>query len=421
LDDLALHHSTRVLVLLVVAGFGLRLLLRLPAGESSFLDNGYTFYTDIARTFLEGHGFCGSPGEWCAGRMPIYPLLISPLLAAGWVFPGLIVVQAAIGGGMTWIAWRLGLELFDTRTGLLAAGMTAFSPYAMVHDTALQETVLLNALLALGVALLLQASRSSSGRLFAAAGLALALAVLTSARVGLVLPVALAWTAVGTGRTWKRCVRDAVLLALPIALLVGGWMIRNWTFADAPALSTETGESLWYANNPWTFSHFPHESIDLSASESLEHLTQQQASARETIDGKDEAAVSRLMTTWAFDYVRTHPVDTIVGSVYKVWVVVSAQLSPSRGRLTQTGYLALYGTIHFLALIGLWRFRANWRRQALVWLVLWSFLLTTAVFWAHTSHKSVIDIFLFVYAGGVLSWWLRGPATRGDSLLRVFE
>ena len=36
-----------------------------------------------------------------------------------------------------------------------------------------------------------------------------------------------------------------------------------------------------------------------------------------------------------------------------------------------------------------------------------AFAATTAVYWAHTSHKSVIDALLFVYAAGALAAWPR--------------
>ncbi|MBF8292581.1 MAG: hypothetical protein HW392_1408, partial [Steroidobacteraceae bacterium] len=305
-----------MLGLLVAAAFGLRLMIRLPRGESSFLENGYTFYLGLSTTFLRGGGFCSAPGEGCASRMPVYPLLISPFLSSGWIYPGLVVLQAAIGTAMVWVAWKLGLELFNARTGLLAAGMTAFSPYAVVHDTALQETVLVNAFLALGVALLIWASRVSSGRLFAAGGATLALAVLTSARIGFVLPIAIAWTTLCAGRSWKRRVRDAVLVALPIAVLVGGWMVRNWSLTGAPVLTTEAGSNLWFANSPWTFSHFPRGSIDRSSVEAIEHLTAQQVTALETA-GSNEIAVSRLWATWAFEYVKTHPIETMQRALEK--------------------------------------------------------------------------------------------------------
>src|SRR4249920_3082028 len=97
-------------------------------GEADFLENGYSFYLRMARTFLDGHGLCPAPGLQCAARVPGYPLLLAPFEAAGWVYPGLVLVQAALGTGTAWFAWAIGRQLFDARAGLIAAGLTAFNP-----------------------------------------------------------------------------------------------------------------------------------------------------------------------------------------------------------------------------------------------------------------------------------------------------
>lgn len=412
LQDRPSSHSSRtILVVLLTIAFGLRLLVRLPRDESSFLEDGYTFYLDMARTFLDGSGFCWEPAYRCADRMPVYPLLISPFLSSGWMYPGLAIVQAAVGASMVWLAWRLGLELFNARAGLLAAAMAALGPYAVVHDTALQDTVVVNVLIALGVAVLLSAARTSSLGLFVSAGATFALAVLTSARIGFVVPIAVAWTALCAGRSWDKRLRHAGFLVLPIAVLVGGWMVRNWQITGWPVLSTQAGTDLWAANSPWTFAHFPRRSIDLSMVEAMTHLTPRQAVALDSA-GSDEVAASRLMALWAVEHMKAHPLETLFGGARKVWVVVSAQLSPARGSLAQTGYTIVYGTLHLLALAGLWQARANWRPQALVLAIVLSFLAMTAVYWAHTSHKSVLDIFLFVYAGAALSHFV---ARRTDT------
>ena len=82
----------------------------------------------------------------------------------------------------------------------------------------------------------------------------------------------------------------------------------------------------------------------------------------------------------------------------KLWVVAAAELSPARGPIAQLGYLLLFLHVHVLAVVGCWRSRSDWRVHSVVWLVIASFAATTAIFWAHTSHKSYLDPVLFVYA-----------------------
>ncbi len=58
----------------------------------------------------------------------------------------------------------------------------------------------------------------------------------------------------------------------------------------------------------------------------------------------------------------------------------------------------MFVPIHLLAIAGLWRHRENWATHSLAVAILVAFGITTAVFWAHTSHKSCLDVLLFVYA-----------------------
>jgi len=394
----------RILLLLAGIGFGLRLVLRLSRGEADFLQNGYTFNLSVAQSVLDGNGFCWMSGGSCAARMPVYPLLIGPFLWSGSTYPGLVVLEAAAGAAMVWVAWRLGVELFDARAGLLAAAMAALSPYALVHDTALQDTVIVNLLVGLGVALLLRARRTSSGALFFAGGVVVSLAVLTSARIAYVLPIAWIWTAVCCGDSWARRLQYAPLVGCPILVLVGGWMVRNSRLIGSPVLSTQAGTDLWAANNPWTFDHIPRESIDRSMADALSRLSPEQQAALDAARS-NELASSRVFAEWAFDYMKTHRAETLAGNLRKMWVVVSAELSPARGRLTQAGYAVLYGTVHLLAIVALWRSRSDPARHSMIWAFLFAFSATTAIYWAHTSHKSVIDVFLFVYAAGALTQW----------------
>jgi hypothetical protein len=92
-----------------------------------------------------------------------------------------------------------------------------------------------------------------------------------------------------------------------------------------------------------------------------------------------------------------------VNAARKLWVPLSGQLSPARGSLIQLGYTILFGPINALVAVALWRHSRPFATHALFVCLLGSFLLTTAIFWAHTSHKSFLDVFLFVYAAGAFT------------------
>ncbi len=388
-------------IVLVVAGFAVRAAVRLARGETDFMEHGYGFYVGIAQSWLAGAGLCAGAGD-CAMRAPLYPLFIAPVVATGWLYPGISLIQAAIGAATVWLAWRLARLWFGERAGVLAAALAALSPYAVVHDTALGDTALVNCLVLLGVLLLVVGSRAGRSSLSALSGgaVAFALAMLTTARVVFLLPAAAVWiTVIATGRpdAWRRI----AAVCAPLALLVGCWVLRNALVVGAPVLTTETGISLWVANSPVLMEYFPRVSIDRVTVASTALLsTDQQA---ELAAARDEVARNRVFTRWGLAYMVERPWATARRMLRKVTVVAWAELSPARGPLVQAGYTAVYGTVQLLAAIGLWQTRRAWREHALVWLVLLGVLAVTAVFWAHTSHRSVVDAILFVYAAGVVS------------------
>lgn len=394
-------RATRWLWVAIIIGVAARAGIRFAGGEDAFLTNGYTFYLTIANSFLAGDGFCYAAGESCAIRVPVYPMFLAGFIRADLLYPGVVIAQSIMGGAIVWMAWRMGTEVFTPRAGLLAAVATALNPYAVIHDTALQETVLLNLCVAWSLVLLLRARRTGSGGLWFAAGLALALAVLTSARVAVFIPFVIVWALAGGGVNSRDRSRAAIVVALPIVLLVGAWTMRNWRMVGAPVLTTEAGESLYFGNSPLTFTHFPAESVDLTAEE-FDRLPPEISQAVERLEGQDVAR-DNLFRQMALDYIAAHPGSVAWGSLRKLWVVASAQLSPARGPVVQWAYRIVYLPMHILTLVGLWHARKNWRVHMPIWGLAIAFATTTAVFWAHTSHTSYLDPILFVYAAaGVL-------------------
>jgi dolichyl-phosphate-mannose-protein mannosyltransferase len=387
------------------AAFVARLLARhLVAGSNS---GGYYIFFMIARTFAHGGGFCEAPGRACAVRVPGYPLFLSWFMRPDGPGPGVVVAQAALGAALVWITWRIALELFDRSTGLVAAAGVAFSPYAVIHDTALQDTVLFDALLACGILMLLTLERTGRARWALAGGAALGAAVLVTARLALIVPVVLIWACWRAGQSWRRRATHATLIALPMIGLIGGWLVRNDRVVGAPVLTTVAGESLWTANNAVTLNRFPAASIDLTKHDAYAALTADERQALARLGG-NEVAVDRLLETWGYAFIAGHPVRTAEYALVKVAVPLLAYLSPARRPLVQALFAAAYLPVHVMAAVAFWRCRAAWSSHILPAAVVAAFIATTAAFWAHTSHAVCLDPLWFVYAASVVT---RAPST----------
>ena len=389
------------LAAIVALAFLLRLISGLVRG-SGFVDDGYSFYAEIARTFWDGNGLCYAPNDGCAVRVPLYPVLVAPFIAAGVAYPWLIILKALVGALQPLIAYGLGSALFNRRVAFVAAIGAAINPYAVWHGPSFQDTVIFNALIASAVLLLIHARRRDDPATSLTAGLCLALAMLTTARLILFVPVALAWMmAARRGSGLRARVLQTACVALPVVLLVGGWVARNARVVGAPVLTTEFGLSLWLANHPVTLAFLPDRSIDLATPVAWALLTHSER--RAVLELSDSAvAEDRYFARLAIDNVAHDPWRVAAGAFRKVVYSFNGWLSPARGWPLQLAYLAIFAPLNALGLVGLWQRRRAGPEHLLVLLLFVTFTVTTAIFWAHTSHRSFLHVFLIVYAASVV-------------------
>ena len=389
-------RSRRRLVAIVGFAFLLRFAVALVRGPD-FIEQGYSFYASIAHTFLSGGGFCDAPGDGCAIRMPLYPLLVAPFLAAGVEYPWLVLFQAAIGAAIPALLFATAVQLFDRRVGLLAALVAAVSPYAVVHDAAFQETVVLNALVLLAALLLIRATAARRLGLAVAAGVALSLAVLTTARIAPLVGLAILWTVFGEGLPDRSRRRLAVAVAAPVLVLVGLWVARNCVVVGAPVLTTESGLSLWIAHNESTMAIYPNRSIDQVEAAAWPDV---EPAIRDRIEAAagDPVRQDRAYAALAWSYVRDHPGRVAADALYRAAHSFSGLLSPGHDWPVQATYLAFALPLNVLAIIGLLRAIRADRTHLLMLLVFASVAITAAVFWAHTSHQSYLHPFTILYA-----------------------
>jgi 4-amino-4-deoxy-L-arabinose transferase-like glycosyltransferase len=170
----------------------------------------------------------------------------------------------AIGAGTVWCAALIARDMFGNSAAIIAALITAFYPYYVVHDTALQETGLYT-FLTLAVLLLMRVRRNGSVSRAVCAGLTLGASVPTRANLAPFTVLAPLWLIVrpeSNAVLWQRRTLTYLLCAGTIALMVSPWLVRSYRLTGSPTLSTESGFFLWLGNNSLTFSKYPNESVD---------------------------------------------------------------------------------------------------------------------------------------------------------------
>jgi 4-amino-4-deoxy-L-arabinose transferase-like glycosyltransferase len=403
----AANRSLINLSIIVFFAFAIRLAVRLHKGADDFVDVGYTTIFQTAREVAAGNY------TNLAVRPPVYPALLALITGLGGGFFTIAVIQSAIGAGTVVFVFLIGRALFGQRSALIAAILTALYPYYFYHDTSLQETSLVALLSTASVYLLLRARTGGRIWLWLVTGLVLGVNVLTRTTMLPFSVCAVVWIAiVGEGLAAKKLLRAGVIL-LALCLPVGGWMARNDIVLGRPVLSTESGKQFWMAHNPYTFSRYPAQSIDRSEAVAFRAFTPlekaQLQHLRNPLDRSDWLKQRGLA------YVRAHPGATLVGAVRKVTTGFSLIFSPWGGWGTELAYLLSYGPILLLGLVGAWLTRRAWREHAIIYLQVFGFTGVTADYWAHTSHRVYLDVFLMLYAAFVID----RAAASGGSLANV--
>jgi 4-amino-4-deoxy-L-arabinose transferase-like glycosyltransferase len=392
----------RKLLWIVLLAFALRVAVRWYSGAEEFWRGGYTFYFALAQNIASGNGIALVEGHPTTLRVPLYPLFLAAVTLGHKVFPPVLLAQSLIGAGTVLCAALIAGETFGSAVVLPAAAITAIYPYYVVHDTALQETSLFTFLTALGVLLLLRTRRSGSGVAAACAGLILGAAVLTRASLAPFAAFAPLWLALpsqsGPG-LWRQRFWSAVLCAGVLALTVSPWLVRSYRLTGTAALDMETGYHLWLSNNPYTFSHYPSESMDRSRdTPALGPDENAQINAR----GINEAAVDRWFFQKGLDYIRSHPWLSFGNGFRKIGAAFGWLPSPRRGFWPNLVHALSYGSVMTLGLWSMWAGRGHWRDHLIYYALFVSFGAVTAVFFGHTSHRSYLDLYWIVFAAAAL-------------------
>ena len=415
-------HQRVILIVLVAAAFLARLGVRMFFGEEYFWENGYYFYYVLAENVVSGRGFCFGTGFDCAPITPLYPLFLAVTALVGKNYLLIIVPQALMGAGTALCAFLIGRHIFDSATGMLACAITAFYPYYVMHDTALQETGMVTFGTALSVWLVLRASRLDRRASWFVAGLAFGAIALVRAAMVPAIGVTLLWTSVwgGQGNVWKRLQRCLILL-LAVTVLVGPWLIRNYLVTGSPVFTTEIGAMLWRSNNPETFSSYPAASMDKSTD--WEKVTPADRTEFESLPS--DIAKSNWLTHRALQFIWENPWLVLQGAFRKLEAAFSWRLNPHREFLPQAAYAIGYVPVAVLGIVGM--FLARRRREViLIGMLYLAFIGVTAVFYAHTSHRTYLDVYWIVLAAYVLvrthlmwvCWNTKQPLTSPAILAR---
>lgn len=374
----------------------------------------YVDFWQIAQSVAHGGGlYVSTRGEFAARyaayRPPLYPLLLALTIGDSSRI-AIITLQAAFGAGTVLLAFLIARELSDELGGLLAAAATAVYPYYVWHDTVLQETSLFTLLVAASAYTLLTTNKTASMRRTAIGGVLVGLAILTRSTILPFVGLVAVWLAFvphqrepGARRRPHFGLAAAFLGA--VLVTVSPWLVRNTIVLGWPVINSQSDRFLWIGNNALTFSYYPTGHIDQSRDAGYAAFDPAEKSELKALLG-DELGEAAWFRRKGLAYIRQHPIEVLRGAAIKLVTAFSPVLSPVRGAFEQSVYFLSYFPILSLGGWGLVRFRRRWNDVFVLYALFASFVVGTAIFWAHTGHRTYLDVYLIVLAACVARPWL---------------
>lgn len=384
---------------LSLLAFALRIVARLSQGIGDFWVNGYTLYFDLAQSIAKGKGF-SVDGIPTAFRVPLYPILLAGLTLGHKVFWPIVIAQSTIGAGTTICAALLAREMFckavASKAAIVAAAITAVYPYYVVHDTAMQETSLFTLITLMAVTVTWRIAQSGTLWLAALCGFLLGLDVLTRAPVAPFAMFVPAWL------IWRKRSIPALICAFCLVLTVSPWLCRCYKLTGHLLLTTEQGYELWNGNNDILFQYFPAQSVDESIHAHLRALSAQDKHELQQLSA-NEAVEDNWFRQRGLAYIRAHPMLTAINGLRKVAIAFDWMPTPRGSPVRALLHFFSYSPVMLLGLWGMWRRRSHWREDSLIYALFVTFALVTAVFFAHTNHRSYLDVYWIMFAAGFLA------------------
>jgi 4-amino-4-deoxy-L-arabinose transferase-like glycosyltransferase len=373
-------------------------------------------YHVLATSMVEGRGMASASGPTSL-RPPVYPALVAGL----WSVSGsrslqvVRVFQDLLGLATAVLVYWIGRRLYDNRTALVAAGITAFYPALVLANSLFLTETVFTFLLTAFVAALIALLQRPRPAVAVSAGLLLGLAALTRSIVWplpLVLVPFLAWIAPATFP--RRLMCCALLLAAYAAVLLP-WAVRNTRLQGVPVVvDTMGGMNLRMGNYEFT----PHDRIWDAVSQRgpqswIVGIPPHPPGRGEWTEGEKE----RWARQQALAFMVAHPSLTIWRAVIKFsdfWALDRDYMAAiQRGMYHPPVWAAVVATAAMtaafplvigLAIVGIClRPPADWRSHLLlILLVLFVTALHSVVF-GHPRYRLPLTPILAVYAGAAVS------------------
>lgn len=380
-------------------------------------------YHNLALRVLDGHAFTFAEpwwpltgaGEPTAHWSYLYTFYLAGVYALFGPHPlAARLIQALLVGLLQPLfAYFLGRRIFDERSGLAAAALTAGYAYFLYYSGVLMTEALYITVILGALYLALRLAEAESGRELKwalALGLLLGVVILLRQLFMLFVPFLFLWLWWVRYRERGRVPLAATLSAgLVIAAMILPFTLYNYTRFDRfVLLNTNAGYAFFWANHPIYGTQF--EPILPPEMGSYLDLV-----PRELI-GLDEAALDQALLVRGLEFVVDDPVRYLLLSLSRIPAYFTFWPSPESGTISNVTRVLSFGLLWPFMVVGLLRAFLRSRRLAVDVRAASLLALFAAVYtaihllsWSLIRYRLPMDAVLLVFAGlavGELMAWL---------------
>jgi hypothetical protein len=338
---------------------------------------------------------------------PVYPYFVALGHALFGTLEAVKWLQAVVGALLVLAVGRAGALVSTPRAGLLAAGITAFTPDLLWYSVHFWSETLFLIFVWWAFERLLASESSASLAAAAGAGVLWGFATLTRDAALFFAPAIAVWVAWG-----RRGRMRAAAFGLATVLTLAPWTYRNWVLFDAfIPVSTSGALNLWQGN-----ARLSREEV-YRQSDSVEGPAAQYRLAR---DSGLRAVVER-QPTWFFEKLRSELPPFWDGKSEALWHIDRGAYGPLAPSCIVAATLATwlpYLAILALSVVGL---------SALVWSRGWGLLLAFLAYYTLIHVATVgqgryrLPVMPVLFIAAAVAWlgWRGGTLARLTPLRRA--
>lgn len=388
------------LLLLGALAFGLRLayLYLTDAWGTPPTEDGIEYHI-LGSNLANGKGYVTPQGDPYIFRPPGYPFFLAIVYRLFGPLPDVARMANVFLGALTCLpVYAFARRLWDWKVGLIAAAGIAVHPLLIYLTGLIYPESLTIFLIALSFYLTLAARQSS--RVWPLLFLALTLAELIYLRPSFILwtlsLVVWVWVAFSTLRTRLK---NAVIVIGGALILIAPWAVRNTlTFGEFSWMSTNGGVTFWASNNPlanggwvepgpetWQGADPP---ADLRG---WPDLTPQESERRFQAQG--------------MQWIRENPgafLRLIPKKILRAFELSFGNESRN-ANLPAAAQWLYYGFLG-ISLLGLLASVRWWRDLLPLYLLIFTFLFSTALYYGSTRQTAALTPIMIIFAAKALVW-----------------